>query len=122
MHDQVDGAAAPAAAIPVHKLQAGDGNRTLHGMPFLNWNRGRGGGGAIDLVMHLEDLDFPAAVAWLRQRFCLPAPAASARPAARRLRLPPSDASPLSVVRRNVVLHPARPVHLLAALRHSLDR
>ena len=35
MHDQVDGAAAPAAAIPVHKLQAGDGNRTLHGMPFF---------------------------------------------------------------------------------------
>jgi hypothetical protein len=35
MHNQVNGAAATAAESPVHKLQAGDGKRTLDGMPFL---------------------------------------------------------------------------------------
>src|SRR5438105_1041325 len=95
------------------------GTVSVTGLQFMNWNRGRGGGGAIDLVMHLEDLDFPAAVAWLRQRFCLPAPAASARPAARRLLLPPSDASQLSVVERYLVRQRALPEKLIAALIQS---
>jgi hypothetical protein len=34
---------------------------------FMNWRRGRGGGGAIDLVMHLADVDFRTAVGWLEQ-------------------------------------------------------
>ena len=34
---------------------------------FTNWHRHTGGGGAIDLVMHLADLDASAAVAWLEQ-------------------------------------------------------
>jgi hypothetical protein len=33
----------------------------------MNWHRGTGGGGAIDLVMHLADVDFRAAVGWLEQ-------------------------------------------------------
>jgi hypothetical protein len=32
---------------------------------FMNWNQGVGGGGAIDLAMHLNDLGFKAAVEWL---------------------------------------------------------
>lgn len=36
---------------------------------FMNWCRGQGGGGAIDLVMHLAELDFPRAVLWLENRF-----------------------------------------------------
>ena len=35
MHDEVDGTTPTAATIPVHKLQPGDGNHTLEGMPFL---------------------------------------------------------------------------------------
>lgn len=43
---------------------------------FMNWNQGVGGGGAIDLVIHLEDLGFLAALDWLGQRF----PERDARP------------------------------------------
>ncbi len=36
---------------------------------FMNWSRGVGGGGAIDLVIHLEDLGFLAALDWLGRHF-----------------------------------------------------
>jgi len=36
---------------------------------FMNWNCGRGGGGAIDLVIHLRNLGFAQAVQWLGQSF-----------------------------------------------------
>ena len=35
----------------------------------MNWNQGVGGGGAIDLAMHLNKLGFKAAVEWLCHRF-----------------------------------------------------
>jgi len=49
---------------------------SLSGMKFYNWNRDRGGGGAIDLVIHLYELDFRSALAWLSHRFTalIPAP------------------------------------------------
>ena len=34
----------------------------------MNWHTGQGGGGAIDLVMHLAGLDFRRTVAWLEER------------------------------------------------------
>src|SRR5207245_8310099 len=40
------------------------------GMKFMNWNQGRGGGGAIDLAMHLNGLDFKAAVDWAPPPLC----------------------------------------------------
>jgi hypothetical protein len=82
------------------KWHTAQGSLSVTGMQFMNWHRGSGGGGAIDLVMHLENLDFPAAVAWLHRRFCWPAPAASARPAACPWRLPSPDASQWSAVER----------------------
>lgn len=36
---------------------------------FMNWTQGTGGGGAIDLVMHLTGCDFKAAVFWLSDSF-----------------------------------------------------
>ena len=36
---------------------------------FMNWTQGTGGGGAIDLVMHLAGCDFKAAVFWLSESF-----------------------------------------------------
>lgn len=39
------------------------------GRKFMNWNRCVGGGGAIDLVMHLENLKFIDAVLWLWDTF-----------------------------------------------------
>lgn len=36
---------------------------------FMNWNQDVGGGGAIDLAMHLNNLGFKAAVEWLCHNF-----------------------------------------------------
>ena len=37
----------------------------------MNWRGGRGGGGAIDLVMHLAEVDFRTAVEWLEQHLAV---------------------------------------------------
>ena len=42
---------------------------SVTGAKFMNWNSNVGGGGAIDLVMHLNHLDFKAAVDWLAHHF-----------------------------------------------------
>jgi hypothetical protein len=67
---------------------------------FMNWNRGVGGGGAIDLAMHLNNLGFKAAVEWL----CLCFPNLDGRqppePArTTELILPPQDPSKLPAVK-----------------------
>ena len=42
---------------------------SITGMKFFNWILGIGGGGAIDLVMHLFEMNFSQALAWLCGRF-----------------------------------------------------
>ena len=68
------------------------GGISVNGARFMDWGCGRGGGGAIDLVMHVRGLGFKDAVAWLGERFpaiggfvdpCQPAPRRA------ELRLPP---------------------------------
>jgi hypothetical protein len=49
------------------KWHTEQGPVSITGQKFTNWRRNTGGGGAIDLVMHLADLDASAAVAWLEQ-------------------------------------------------------
>lgn len=51
------------------KWHTGRGVLSVTGPKFMNWNLCTGGGGAIDLVIHLEGMDFKAAVAWLSRRF-----------------------------------------------------
>ena len=68
---------------------------------FMNWNQGVGGGGAIDLAMHLNNLGFKAAVEWLCRHFRnldVQAPPEPAR--AMELILPPEDAGKLPAVKR----------------------
>jgi hypothetical protein len=48
---------------------------SVTGAKFINWNQGVGGGGAIDLVMHVQQLGFGQALQWLEDRFGTPAPA-----------------------------------------------
>ena len=43
------------------------GPLSVTGSQFFNWHRNQGGGGAIDLVMHLGELNYRSAVAWLEQ-------------------------------------------------------
>jgi hypothetical protein len=75
---------------------------SLTGMKFMNWNQSIGGGGAIDLAIHLNDLDFKAAVEWLQRHFPIP-PDSEPPPAPRRLTLPPPDRSKLSAVKHYLV-------------------
>jgi hypothetical protein len=42
---------------------------SVNGPKFMNWTRGTGGGGAIDLVIHLQGVCFKEAVLWLHHRF-----------------------------------------------------
>lgn len=54
------------------KWHTAQGILSITGMKFMNWSQNVGGGGAIDLVMHLHRLDFRAAVQWLGYRPAIP--------------------------------------------------
>jgi hypothetical protein len=72
---------------------------SVNGQKFFNWHQHSGGGGAIDLAMHLHALSFKDALQWLAHRF--PGPVASAPPQSPRppaLRLPPADSHNLPTV------------------------
>lgn len=53
------------------KWHSEQGPLSVSGPKFINWQRHTGGGGAIDLVMHLADVDFRTAVAWLQQHLAV---------------------------------------------------
>jgi hypothetical protein len=50
-----------------HQWRTEHGPLSVSGAKFFNWHRHQGGGGAIDLVMHLSGWDVQAAVSWLEQ-------------------------------------------------------
>ena len=81
------------------KWHTDQGPLSVNGAKFMNWRLGVGGGGAIDLVLHLRGLDFKAAVAWLCEHF----PCADNTPAPQRpqpaLRLPVAAKDKLAQVR-----------------------
>ena len=87
------------------------------GAKFMNWNLGVGGGGAIDLVIHLYHLDFKAAVTWLADRFAgaLP-PEPVVAPPAVPLRLPLPVPGQLARVRDYLVGPRGLPLALLEPL------
>jgi len=98
---------------------------SITGLKFMNWQRSAGGGGAIDLAMHLNGFGFPAAVAWLQRHFPLP-PVAEPPPVARPLALPPSDRGRLSAVKHYLVqdraIPPAMTDSLMASEKLYADR
>ena len=99
------------------KWQTAQGVLSVSGAKFINWNQGRGGGGAIDLAMHLCALDFRSAVQWLAQRFAGPGPLALAVPQPKlELALPPADATQLSNVKRYLIEQRRLPGALLEPL------
>jgi len=90
---------------------------SVTGAKFFNWHVHEGGGGAIDLVMHLGKMDYRTAVQWLQQHLgsapadrpstsACPQPSPSSSPylaaqAQRRgLRLPVANVAKLEQVRR----------------------
>ena len=84
------------------KWHTAKGAISVTGMKFMNWNQGRGGGGAIDLAMHLNGLDFKAAVDWLRRHFPI-RDYSSSLPHMRPLTLPPPDPGKLRTVKKYLV-------------------
>lgn len=106
-----------------HKWHTGQGVLSVTGTQFMNWHCGRGGGGAIDLVMHLHDLGFKAALHWLGQVF----PGSWPREAEQRdpslppvpLALPPPDSAQLGCVRRYLVQERRLPAGLVESLIQS---
>jgi hypothetical protein len=91
-----------------HKWHSEQGPLSVSGPKFINWHRGEGGGGAIDLVMHLAGVDFRTALAWLEEHMtagsmattCTADGESAAPERARTLRLPVPDGRMLGRVRR----------------------
>jgi hypothetical protein len=96
------------------------GSISCTAMKFMNWNQGIGGGGAIDLAMHLNNLDFKAAVEWLSNRFPDVDPPKPARiTSTTKLVLPPQDPSRLPAVSRYLIQERAIPAALIQTLIDS---
>ena len=51
------------------KWRTSKGLISVTGQKFFNWNTQTGGGGAIDLSIHLFDFDFKSSLNWLEERF-----------------------------------------------------
>jgi len=58
-----------------HKWHTEQGPLSVTGEKFTNWHRSQGGGGAIDLVMHLDGVDFRTALVWLEDHLAAGPPA-----------------------------------------------
>jgi hypothetical protein len=103
-----------------HKWHTAVGVLSVTGAKFRNWTLGVGGGGAIDLVIHLHHLEFKAAVDWLAGYFPSPislAPAIAMPPS--RLRLPPPAPNRLGQVQHYLACQRGLPTPLLEALLQS---
>ena len=93
------------------KWHLGENSFSITGAKFTHWQRHAGGGGAIDLVMHVRGMDVRSAVAWLEQQFGTshvsadvtvvnPRSSAGLSPKPYRLRLPDAQPDKLERVRR----------------------
>ena len=112
-----------------HKWHTPTGTLSFTGPQFMNWTLGAGGGGAIDLVIHLRHLDFKGAVDWLASHFSqvlppepatpptLTAPHRAQSPSA--LRLPPPAPGQRARVRAYLIAQRRLPSDLVEALLDS---
>lgn len=99
------------------KWRCSQGILSVTGAKFFNWNQNVGGGGAIDLAMHLNSLPFKDAILWLQRRFpCPNCDPLSSPPLGRPLALPAPDARHLPAVNRYLVQQRFLPPDLLGPL------
>jgi hypothetical protein len=78
------------------KWHSEQGPLSVTGVKFTNWHSCRGGGGAIDLVMHLARVDCRTAVEWL-ERHAAASPLTAGDPAAASVRERSADGRPRPV-------------------------
>lgn len=99
-----------------HTLQ---GVLSVNGLKFMNWNQGVGGGGAIDLVMHLKDVGFGLALEWLETHWAGRTASPPALPSAvQSLVLPTPVAKNWPRVQRYLIQERKVPAAVLAPLVH----
>jgi hypothetical protein len=102
------------------KWHTARGHLSVNGQKFFNWNRQTGGGGAIDLAMHLNALGFQDARHWLLSHFpSSDRPTAVQPPAAPLLRLPASAPRNLAAVCRYLSQQRLLPSALLHPLLNA---
>lgn len=92
---------------------------SVTGTQFMNWNCGQGGGGAIDLVMHLHQLGFGQALEWLESHWGTATIMAANSPPRPSLWLPPPSPQHLASVRRYLIEQRHLPAPLLEPLLRS---
>ena len=105
-----------------HKWHTPAGVLSLTGLKFMNWTTGQGGGGAIDLVMHLHRLSFTQTVRWLNEHFphlSFMEESAPSSPPSSPLRLPSSCAATLYRVKHYLTAERALPEAVLESLIQS---
>jgi hypothetical protein len=102
------------------KWRTARGVLSVTGAKFINWNQGIGGGGAIDLVMHVQQLGFGRALQWLEDRFgTWPSVEPAFPPALRALTLPPPVPHHWPCVERYLSEQRRLPRSLLTPLVHA---
>ena len=92
------------------------GPLSITGPKFMNWHTCQGGGGAIDLVMHLAGVDFRAALAWLEGHLAAGALTAAERDTRLRVTADSARGKPLSEASVGLRL-PLRDDRLLGRVR-----
>jgi hypothetical protein len=103
-----------------HKWHTARGVLSINGAKFMNWALGVGGGGAIDLVMHLHGACFQEALQWLQNHFEGPLPPPShPSPRSPDLRLPPHQPCHLQRVRDYLIVQRALPARSIDQLIRS---
>lgn len=102
------------------KWHTAQGTLSIHGAKFINWNRGVGGGGAIDLVIHLNRCRFGQALEWLQSHFPDANQSEDTQPSVRsELKLPPSDPAQLQRVQDYLIHQRAIPAQVVDILVRS---
>jgi hypothetical protein len=103
-----------------HKWHTARGVLSINGAKFMNWTLGVGGGGAIDLVMHLHGAGFQQALQWLQNHFGGPLPPPSPpSPRSPDLRLPPRQPCHLQRLRNYLIIQRALPASSIDRLIRS---
>jgi len=102
------------------KWRTAQGTLTVTGPKFMNWHQGIGGGGAIDLVMHVRQVGFGQALQWLERRFNrLASLQPESTPRAQALTLPASVTENWPRVERYLIQERKLPRALLSPLVQS---